>query len=61
MLGVDKLTNALDVNLLFALSGFGNVVRGLHAHKCVHLYVEGFLDAERHISRKIGLGVEQAR
>jgi hypothetical protein len=33
MSGGDKLTDALGVNLLLALSGLGNIVRSLHAHE----------------------------
>ena len=57
---VDKLTNALDVNLLLALSSLGNVVRSLHAHERVHLHAKRLFDAEGHISREIGLRIHQA-
>ena len=58
---VDKLIDSLDVNLLFAFASLGDIVRSLHPHERVHLHAKGFFDAERHISRKIGFAVEQAR
>ena len=60
-LSVDKLIDSLDVNLFFAFASLGDIVRTLHPHERVHLHAKGFFDAERHISRKVGFAVEQAR
>ncbi len=52
--------NTSHMNLLLALAGLGDVVRRLHPHQRVHLHAEGFLDAQRHVPREVGLAVEQA-
>ena len=57
---VGWLANPLYADLLLALSGLGNVIRGLHPHERVHLDPEGFFNTQRHVPGKVGLAVEQA-
>jgi len=57
---VCELLNPPHMDLLLALAGLGNIVGGLHLHKRVHLHPKSFLNAERHIARKISLAVQQA-
>lgn len=57
---MNKLADALDVNLFLALTGLRDVVRSLHTHESVHLHPQRLFDAEGHISRKIGPGIQQA-
>ena len=58
---VDKLIDPPYVNLLLAFAGSRDVVRRLHTHERIHLHAEGLLYAERHVPRKIGPTVKQAR
>jgi hypothetical protein len=51
--------NARHSDLIFTLTGLGNVVRRLHTHQRVHLHSKGFLDTERHIPGEVGLAIEQ--
>jgi hypothetical protein len=48
----------VNVGLLFA--GLGDVVGGLPPHQRIHLYSEGFLNAERHNPGKIYIALQQA-
>jgi hypothetical protein len=57
---VCELLNPPHMDLLLALAGLGDIVGGLHLHKRVHLHPKSFLNAERHIARKISLAVQQA-
>jgi hypothetical protein len=52
------LANPLYIDSLLAFAGLSDVVGDLHPHERVHLYAEGFLDAERHVSGKVGFAVE---
>ena len=58
---VGKLMNAPDMDLVLALAGLRDVVGGLHSQERVHLHSKGFFNAQRHVSGKAGLAVEQAR
>ncbi len=39
-----------DADFALALAGEGNVEGRLHAHECVHLGAEGFLDTQGHVA-----------
>ena len=52
--------NAVHMDFLLAFAGLGNAIGRLHPHQRVHLRLEGFFDAERHIPGEVGLAVEQA-
>jgi len=50
---------APDCEAAGVLAGLGYVVGELHAEKVVHVWAEGFLDAQRHFRRERGLAVQQ--
>ena len=52
--------NPPHMDLRLALAGLGDVVGSLHPHERIHLHSEGLLNAERHVSGKVSLPVEQA-
>ena len=45
LLSADKLIDPLDVNLLLAFAGLGDIVRSLHTHQRVHLHAESLFHA----------------
>lgn len=51
--------DARDLDLIFTFPCLGNIVGRLHSHGRVHLYAKGFFNAKRHVSRQVGLAVEQ--
>ncbi len=53
---VGELPDPPDMDLLFALAGLDDVIRGLHPHQRVHLYPERFFNPQRHVAGKVGSG-----
>ena len=41
------------------LPSFGQLVTGLHPHKCLSLHAKGVLEPDRHIGRQRGPAIEQ--
>ena len=54
-----QIGNAPHTYFFLAFPSPGNVIRGRYPHQRVHLYAKGSLNMQRHISRDVGLAIEQ--
>jgi len=56
---VGDVVNARDTNLVFVLSSFGNIERGLHPYQRVHFHAEGLFNPQRHVAGEVGPAVQE--
>ena len=52
---------ASNLNLCFPVTGFSNVVGGLHPKKGIHLRAKSLLDPQCHVRRERSAAVEKGR